>query len=287
MIKFYFKNMLKSYLFKKGLTVIKSSSSTKGDINSLLSDPLSFIYLNNEFRIHASLNMEQGRSSMFFPLGASCMDPRVKSIQSTLLFKGTEKEKLSHLTNLLKECWPVKPTTKVSERFGLEKFNSTIFQESAIYSIFPWSRDSLNDKKTNAKDAVLKKLKKHDTDFSSNLTINELHKKGFKAHANNYLSILNSVIRTGYNNRWYRSPIEATLLIRNNDCRWVIGGDGNHRVLVLSALGHNEVHGMVTQIIRYEDCKYWPNVRNDLFSVVEAKEIFRRVFDGQVPSIFS
>ena len=46
------------------------------------------------------------------------------------------------------------------------------------------------------------------------------------------------------------------IFIDGDDWRWIIGGEGNHRAIVASSLGHSELDGLVEGIIRKEDSKH-------------------------------
>ena len=77
------------------------------------------------------------------------------------------------------------------------------------------------------------------------------------------------------------------ILIKEDDHRWKVGGEGNHRALVLTILGYKYVDCKINKIIRYEDAKFWPNVINGLFTTKQAQIIFMRFFDAKPPKSYS
>src|SRR5690606_8547478 len=98
------------------------------------------------------------------------------------------------------------------------------------------------------------------------------------------LSVYNSIKRNGYKPD---SPlsIHGEFLVAEDRWCWVNQG-GKHRFNSLVALNHNQIivsaigkYGPT--IIRPEDSKHWPNVKNGNFTEKEAIELFYRILNGR------
>ena len=106
------------------------------------------------------------------------------------------------------------------------------------------------------------------------------HKKSIDSHISQYISLISSIKKNGFIENSDDNFIEAEILYKDGNYRWKVGGEGNHRSIVLSYLGYEYINVLVTNIIRYEDAKLWPNVMNKTFTLQDARRIFDNFFKG-------
>jgi hypothetical protein len=75
--------------------------------------------------------------------------------------------------------------------------------------------------------------------------------------------------------------VTGYFLVRGQDARFVCR-HGNHRLAVLSFLGHEEIEVMVaphvTPIVNYDDLEWWSAERGGLYPTPVAEELFRKMF---------
>lgn len=79
-----------------------------------------------------------------------------------------------------------------------------------------------------------------------------------------------------------RNPLQVSAFRREGEYRWVIAS-GQHRFATAVAFGVEAMPAMVTDVVRREDARYWPQVVNGHFTEAGALSVFDRIFDG-IPS---
>ncbi len=77
----------------------------------------------------------------------------------------------------------------------------------------------------------------------------------------------------------YNFP-KINILIKENEWRWFMGDAGNHRSYVFYFLGHKSFNARVSTIINKKDVNNWHNVKNGIYSIEDAENIFDSYFDG-------
>ena len=93
------------------------------------------------------------------------------------------------------------------------------------------------------------------------------------------LQLLQSVRSRGFSRHSPRSPLQVGALRRGEEYRWLIYS-GQHRFATAAAFGVDTLPAMVTQVIRGEDARFWPQVASGLFTEAGATAVFNRLFDG-------
>lgn len=81
-----------------------------------------------------------------------------------------------------------------------------------------------------------------------------------------------------------RSPLQVSAFRRADQYKWVINS-GQHRFAVAAAFGVEWVPAMVTDVVRRDDARYWPQVVNGIFTEAGALSVFDRIFDGTPAAI--
>ena len=70
------------------------------------------------------------------------------------------------------------------------------------------------------------------------------------------------------------------ILVKDNEWRWVMGGNGNHRAYIMSALKYPALPVSIIQVVDRSKSSQWNNVQNGNYTKREAEEIFDIVFRG-------
>jgi len=96
-----------------------------------------------------------------------------------------------------------------------------------------------------------------------------------------YAKLLESIEKKGYNrSNESDGDIEGGILINsNNDWRIIVNG-GQHRAIVLAALGYETIPVRVSRNVYEAEVNYWPNVISGLYTKKGALKLFRTIFDG-------
>lgn len=93
------------------------------------------------------------------------------------------------------------------------------------------------------------------------------------------INIYNSIKEKGYDRKY--GDVNALVLKRGSEYKYLNKGDGYHRTVAMVALGHDKIPTKFYNpwIISIDDIGYWPQVRNGLWSREEAAEYFNYLFD--------
>lgn len=97
------------------------------------------------------------------------------------------------------------------------------------------------------------------------------------------VAVYNSVIKHGYRPERY-GYIHGQFLVSEDDWVWVNIG-GKHRFSTLAALGFKDIPVALNSrssalFIRRSEADHWPNVKNGLFTKLDALDIFDRIMKG-------
>lgn len=91
--------------------------------------------------------------------------------------------------------------------------------------------------------------------------------------------LIRSVAEHGFEPFNTKNPLKVIGLRRDKTYRWVVAA-GHHRFAVCAAFAIPSVAAMVVDVVRREDCEYWPQVVTGVFSPRGALALFDRLYDG-------
>ena len=92
--------------------------------------------------------------------------------------------------------------------------------------------------------------------------------------------LLESIKNKGLMSYTYKNFPKIYILIDNNEWRWCMSGEGNHRAYISSILGNKSFQCIIEGIVDKKNISNCYNVRNGLYSTTEAKTIFNHFFSG-------
>lgn len=114
------------------------------------------------------------------------------------------------------------------------------------------------------------------TDSFQNLAFSKLVAE---SHAKQSFELLTSIKTLG----WAPSSDVPTAYILKDDdnWRWMMAGQGNHRMYAMNVLNFNHVPIEVKMVVNKASVKNWYNVKNGVFTQSEALDIFDLIFHGK------
>ena len=179
----------------------------------------------------------------------------------------------------------------VADLLDIEPNNGEKFRDYPWWAeVKPWDNRTLDDKLKHYAYEVKKNRAQNGMHIVSN-DPNEIMKDDFEnsisSHSMQYAKLTEQIKRNGFKYGGDYGYVDAEIFIVNNKIRWKPGGEGNHRVVVASALGLKSIPVLVTKIIRLDELKYWPNVVNGSFSKDQAARIFYNIFDAKPSKIYN
>lgn len=96
---------------------------------------------------------------------------------------------------------------------------------------------------------------------------------------NRVARLVASVNRRGFARFDPRSPLQVAAFRKGQEYKWVIN-HGQHRFATAAAFGIESLPAMVTEVVRRDDSRLWPQVANGIFTEAGALSIFDRIYDG-------
>ena len=166
---------------------------------------------------------------------------------------------------------------------GLES-NLNLKNYPAWASVIPWEKISIEKKYKN----YLKRFIKNRSRYNANIKQqNYLKPKDF-FYSYDYADsqyiqtkqLLESIKKNGLRSFEYNDFPKVYILIDNNEWRWCMSGEGNHRAYISSILGHKSFQCVIDGIVDKKNISNCYNVKNGLYSSTEAKTIFNHFFSG-------
>lgn len=92
--------------------------------------------------------------------------------------------------------------------------------------------------------------------------------------------LLESIIKNRLRSFEYNNSPKVYILIDNNEWRWCMSGEGNHRAYIFSILGNKSFQCVIDGIVDKKNIANCYNVKNGLYTSTEAKTIFNHFFSG-------
>lgn len=75
-----------------------------------------------------------------------------------------------------------------------------------------------------------------------------------------------------------RNIPQVVVLMRENEWRWMMSDEGNHRAHILSALGHSSMRATIRAIVKSDHLEKLSNIKSGDFTPEQAIEIFNKAF---------
>lgn len=268
-IKNFFKNIFKEIIFNFGLFLIK-----KRDI--IFDKNFNYSKLNLlESNILLNYKLKDLITTAGKRLGSN-EDPYYYALKESLPLDEKKIFIKSFLKNIKSKV--ISPRT-AAEAIGL--FDSKTLSNYPEWAlVLPWDDLLIEENyqtyllKFIAKRKKLKKIYEI-TDKKNKDTI-IYHDLAWKSHGEQFFNLFKSMSKEGFKD--YNS-VPVNLFKYNDIHRLSLSDDGNHRVRVAYVLGFETIPLRISRIIDICNVNNWPNVKNGLYNMDEAKKIFIDYFN--------
>lgn len=285
------KNLVQSALKKIDLELVHSSQNQLADLTNKKIPLHAIQYFAGIKPAIINIDLAAGCTNRWYDLKPGSMDPRIFAIRKSLEQGLVGEELYKSILNILESHKKISKCWNAAEKLGLDSIDSIESKKLMNYpawaAVLPWDNWSIEEKfkkfplavKLNRADNGLQ-IRTNDPDEI--MRIDEKH--SLPSHARQYAMLTELIKNNGlrYGNK-YRY-ITAEVFIDGAEARWKLGGEGNHRGKVAAALGLKNIPVIVTNVIKIDELRLWPNVINKTFSEKDAKFIFSCIFNARPPS---
>lgn len=172
----------------------------------------------------------------------------------------------------------------ISEKNKKIKDYNSVFLNSKYHNYpiwsfsYPWENMSIDEKYKHYPKLVLQNRIEYVVN-SENLNLSNLYNLDYAiSHANQFDDLLNKINSQGFNHDLSRPKV--IILVKNNEWKWIMSGQGNHRAYLLRFLENNYLPVQIESIVHYEKLKKLKKKGNFSYTEKQAKKIFDYVFDG-------
>ena len=150
-------------------------------------------------------------------------------------------------------------------------------------SVLPWEKLSIENKFESYLKSFIKNRNKHGAKFNQNngkLTKKEIYSLNVViSHVKQTEKLISSIKKNGIK-KTNNLPKIFLLINKNNEWRWIMSTEGNHRAYLFYFFGFRRIPTIIEDVICRDSLKSTYNVKNGLYSLNEAENIFDEIFKG-------
>lgn len=160
----------------------------------------------------------------------------------------------------------------------LPEFGDRPWSNEPIWAFsYPWDTLNIEQKKDVYADLLLKNRQDYVHDVLANLDVYD--PKNFSTHGNQFRDLYSSIKQKGYIPK--DNLPRVNVLVHKNEYRWVMSGDGNHRMYLLNALGEKTPKVEISLLIKRSRLPYFIKTFHHPYTIQDAEMIFDMVFEGK------
>ena len=201
-------------------------------------------------------------------------DPYYYALKNSIHLKKREQF-IDSFVNNIKQI--IRYPRTASEAIGkTESSKLSSYPEWAL--VLPWEDKSIDEiYKTYLKNFVSKREKLKKLYQSSNVK-NEIiyNNLAWQSHAEQFFDLYQSISNNGFKED---NLISVNLFKYRNNYKCSLSDDGNHRIRIAYILGIKTVPLKISKMVDFDNIKNWVNVKNQLYSLNDAKKIFTDYFN--------
>lgn len=164
------------------------------------------------------------------------------------------------------------------------KNNYKLAKYPAWSLVMPWEKISIEKKFKDYKKKFIDNRSKHNKDMKNqdNLPNDDIFYSYDYAKSQYSQSkyLLENIKKEGLRSFDFKDSPKICILINDDEWRWCMSGEGNHRAYISSLLGDKYFECVVETIIDKKNISNFYNVKNGLYDLNEANYIFDSYFSG-------
>lgn len=145
--------------------------------------------------------------------------------------------------------------------------------------VYPWEENSFFDLKERYLKLLVNSRKKFFESSIVDENQNLLSHPYAMSHGIQFNNLISKIIEEGFDDRYPRPRV--FILKNQNNWRWVMGGNGNHRAHIIYSMKYTSLPVSVIKVVDKSKSSQWNNVLNGTYTKKEAEEIFDIVFRGE------
>lgn len=197
------------------------------------------------------------------------------------IIKGMDEDLIieSLFSNLKKE-----KNSNAAISVGL-KNNHNLAKYPAWALVMPWEPITIENKFNNYRKQFINSRSKHNINIKNNNDLNDEDIfYSYEYAKSQYIQtkkLLENIKKEGFKSLKFDDSPKIFILINNNEWRWCMSGDGNHRAYISSLLGNETFECVIESIVDKKKISNFYNVKSGLYSYSEANSIFDSYFSGR------
>jgi len=164
------------------------------------------------------------------------------------------------------------------------KSNLNLKKYPAWALVMPWEKISIEKKYKNYPKQFIKNRSKYNANIKQqdHLKLEDFFYSYDYADSQYIQSkqLLENIKKNRLRSFKYNDSPKIYILIDNNEWRWCMCDEGNHRAYISSILGNKSFQCVIDGIVDKKNISNCYNVKNGLYSSTEAKTIFNHFFSG-------
>lgn len=274
-IKKLIRGVLNKSLAHYGLAITRLETKRGPDLTEVFDNPIqAACYSGTVLPFITVLPLKIGRTRRGINL---VEDPRVRKLRD--LLDVNDRDAFCLDFNKFFNSYCENKAKNAAERFGLSSDKLKRYPEWA--SVLPWDSPAPDQILRDYPAQVLRNRAESGMNVKGVSSDQIMKIDHSESHANQFFSLKCSIQKDGYKPNFSFDVPTATLFKVDDDWRWMVGGNGNHRIELLASLGYTETKVRVTALVDRRYAAFWPNVVRGYFTKEEALLIFDSIFEGK------
>ena len=165
------------------------------------------------------------------------------------------------------------------------KNNHNLAKYPAWALVMPWETITIEKKFNIYRKQFINSRSKHNVNVKKNKNLNDEDIfYSYEYAKSQYIQtkkLLENIKKEGFKPLRYDDSPKIFVLINNNEWRWCMSGEGNHRAYISSLLGNEAFECVIESIVDKKKISNFYNVKSGLYSYSEANSIFDSYFSGR------
>lgn len=280
------KRTVKAFLDYLGYRLQPTDRVRPIDVRGEGDDPRLFVYHGETRPVLMDLPVNRGLSFDVFPLGDPSKNPLVRTVRRAAAAFDSEAELRSGLANYYHTVRP----DSAADWLGIAPGEIPELDAQPPWGrVWPWCDHSLETRRRRVHQISL--VESNDAGIPLTIdhgwkTFGPISEQMLEVEVRRFHSLLDSIREQGYRrNDSDTGDITARILWQSSTrWKWYTTG-GAHRSVVLSALDYEQIPVRITNFVRADDSRVWPNVISGLYDERQARQLFARCVDGVLPAV--